>query len=156
MVDEIYSGDSFGEEALVQDGYRNATIKMITPAKLWALSKDDFNELIKPGLVDEITSVKAQKEIETNQVVIIDCRYEMEFEESRIPGALHVPLDQIRWDIHELNPKNKYIVYCRSGRRSKAAAFLMQERKFNAVSLAGGIKDWPYQIDDKEILLSDS
>jgi rhodanese-related sulfurtransferase len=78
---------------------------------------------------------------------MIDCRYDMEFEESRIPGAAWLPLDRIRWDLHRLDPNASYVVYCRSGRRSKAAAFLLRERNIHAVSLAGGIKAWPYEVD---------
>jgi len=77
----------------------------------------------------------------------LDCRYDMEYEESRIPGALFAPLDKIRLNVQNLNPDETYVVYCHSGRRSKAAVFLLRERHINAVSLAGGIKGWPYEVD---------
>ena len=85
--------------------------------------------------------------IRTRKARWIDCRYDMEYEESRIPGARLVPLDVIRSQIHTLDPDAVYIVYCRSGRRSKAAAFLLRERNVNAVSLIGGIKDWPFEVE---------
>jgi rhodanese-related sulfurtransferase len=74
----------------------------------------------------------------------------MEFEESRIPGAKLVPLDRLRQDVTTIDPDFAYIVYCRSGRRSKAAAFLMKERGIKAFSLAGGIKEWPYSVELNE------
>ena len=77
----------------------------------------------------------------------------MEYEENRIPGAVLIQLHKLRFETDKLDPGTQYIVYCRSGRRSKAAAFLLTERKFQARSLAGGIKDWPYQIDDAPITL---
>lgn len=40
----------------------------------------------------------------------------------------------------ELDPGRPYIVYCRSGRRSAAAAFLLHERGFKANSLTGGVR----------------
>ena len=43
--------------------------------------------------------------------------------------------------------KENYIVYCRSGRRSKAGTCLLRERNIKAVSMMGGIKEWPYEID---------
>ncbi len=53
-VATISAGDAFGEEALLQDGLRNATVKMTTPGRLLVLEKADFDELVKPGMVEEI------------------------------------------------------------------------------------------------------
>jgi len=147
MVAKLTPGDAFGEEALIQDGMRNAGVKMVTPGKLWSLQKSDFDELVKPNLVDEIDAEQAQKMLSEGVSKLIDCRYDMEFEDSRLIDAKHFALDRLRWDIHNLNPDDEYIVYCRSGRRSRAAVFLMKERKFKAVSLQGGIKEWPYELD---------
>ncbi|MCI0400965.1 MAG: rhodanese-like domain-containing protein [Gammaproteobacteria bacterium] len=38
-----------------------------------------------------------------------------------------------------LDPRRKYIVYCDTGRRSSAAAFLLNQRGFNAYILKGGL-----------------
>jgi len=147
IVARLTAGDAFGEEALVQDGMRNATVKMVTPGKLWSLHKKDFDELVEPNLVDEIDAKKARQALESKNIKLLDCRYDMEYEESRLFNSQHVALDRLRWDIHNLNPDDEHIVYCRSGRRSRAAVFLMQERNFKAVSLKGGIKEWPFEID---------
>lgn len=151
IVARLGSGDAFGEEALLQDGYRNATVKAITPGTLLSLSKDDFDELVKPTLLAEIDAKEARRQIESGEAKLIDCRYDMEYEESRIPNATFLPLDRLRWDVHALDPEDNYIVYCRSGRRSKAAAFLLKERSIRAISLAGGIKNWPFEIDAEYI-----
>jgi rhodanese-related sulfurtransferase len=72
----------------------------------------------------------------------------MEYAESRIPGAQLVPLDTLRRrGVFTIDPEPNYIVYCRSGRRSKAAVFLLSERGIRALSLTGGIRDWPYDVD---------
>jgi SulP family sulfate permease len=140
-------GDAFGEEALLQCGFRNATVEMITPGKLLVLQKTDFDELIEPQMAAEIEAEQAQSQLRGGKAMLIDCRYDMEYEESRIPGAIHIPLDRMRWDVHKLNANDDYIVYCRSGRRSLAAAFLLRERNINATSLIDGIKGWPYEVD---------
>ena len=82
--------------------------------------------------------------------MFIDCRYEEEWELWRLKGARLVPLDQIRERSRGLDPKREYIVYCRTGRRSRAAAFLMRQAGLNAVSLKGGIADWPYEREASE------
>ncbi|NOR19744.1 MAG: cyclic nucleotide-binding domain-containing protein [Xanthomonadales bacterium] len=140
-------GDAFGEEALLQDGFRNATVEMITPGSLLVMEKQDFDKLVEPGMAEEIEAGEAQAQLSDHRAILLDCRYDMEFEESRIPGATHIALDHLRVDIHTLNPDADYIVYCRSGRRSLAATFILGERNINAKSLKGGIKNWPYKVD---------
>lgn len=141
------SGDAFGEEALLQGGYRNATINMITPGRLLMLDKANFEELLTPSVVEEVLPERALAMVNNGEACWLDCRYDMEYEESRIPGTLFAPLDRLRAESQHLDPDETYIVYCRSGRRSKAAAFLLRERHINALSLTGGIKGWPYEVD---------
>jgi len=145
------SGDAFGEEALLQNGMRNATVKMITRGRLLVLEKSDFDELVQPGLVKEIDADTARDLVNGSKAGLLDCRYDIEYEESRIPGAQWIPLDQLREGVDKLDSNVEYVVYCRSGRRSKAAAFLLQERNIQAVSLTGGIRDWPYEVDAEPI-----
>ena len=157
FTDETFSagvrrdGDAFGEEALLQNAYRNATVRMNTPGRLLVLSKADFDELLKPVMVQEVTADRAHAMLKRGSAKLLDCRYDMEFEESRIPGAQLVPLDKLREGVSSIDPDTPYIIYCRSGRRSKAAAFLLNERGIVATSLAGGIKDWPYEVDTAPI-----
>jgi CRP-like cAMP-binding protein len=140
-------GDTFGEEALLQGGYRNATVRMATPGRLRKLSKTDFDRLLKEPMAREIGAEEARQMIESGSAILLDCRYDLEIRESRIPGARALPLDQIRNLSHRLEPGPSYLVYCRNGQRSRVAAFLLKERGLEAVSVTGGIADWPYDID---------
>lgn len=146
-VAKLGPGDAFGEEALLQDAYRNATVTMTTPGALLVLDKVDFDELLKSNLVVEVSADRALEMVTQGEARWLDCRYDMEYEESRIQGAPLIPLDQLRWGVHQLDPESTYIVYCRSGRRSKAGAFLLRERNIKAMSMIGGIRDWPYELD---------
>ena len=91
FTDEVFSagvrrdGDAFGEEALLQNAYRNATVKMTTPGRLLVLAKADFDELLKPIMVHEVDAKTAHRQFEEDSVRLLDCRYDMEFDESRIP-----------------------------------------------------------------------
>ena len=152
-VHKLSAGDAFGEEALVQEGYRNATVTMTTPGQLLVLDKVDFNNLLRDQMVAEIDAEQALELVKNQNAQWIDCRYDMEYEESRIPGAPLMSLGTLRNQTHELDPDTKYIVYCRSGRRSRAAAYLLKERGFDAISLIGGIKHWPYEIDAEPVEL---
>lgn len=149
-VDRIGPGSTFGEEALIMDGFRNATIKMLTRGLLWRLTPDQFNTLLRDALIDEIDVEAAKSLVDQGHAAWLDCRYDMEFEDAHIPGAQWLPLDSLRQRVDEIRPEQHYIVYCRSGRRSASATFLLRERGFKAVSLAGGIKAWPYEVNTVE------
>lgn len=147
-VTVLSEGDGFGEESLLVEGCRTATVKMISPGRLLRLNRADFDELLKPQMVEVIGAEQATEMIKRGDAQLLDCRYEMEYEESRIPGARLVPLSKLRNEgAFSIDPEPTYIVYCRSGRRSKAAAFLLRERGIRAISLTGGIKEWPYETD---------
>ena len=142
------AGDGFGEEALLLEGNRTATVTMISPGRLLVLGQPDFDRLLKPGMVAEVDAAAARELLERGAAKLIDCRYEMEYAEGRIPGAHLVPLDRLRREgVFTIDPQPRYIVYCRSGRRSRAAVFLLRERGVRAMSLAGGIRDWPYEVE---------
>ncbi len=140
-------GDAFGEEALLQGGYRNATVRMVTHGRLLKLSKGDFDRLVKEPLAPEIAAAEAKALLDEGKAVLLDCRYDMEIGENRITGARSLPLDQIRSLSHQIDLGSRYLVYCRNGQRSRVAAFLLKERGIDAVSIAGGISAWPYEID---------
>jgi rhodanese-related sulfurtransferase len=145
--------DAFGEESLLLDGNRTATVQMTSPGRLLVLSKADFDELLKPTMVASIDPAGAHRMLQQEQAKLLDCRYEMEYEERRIPGARLVPLAKLRQEgVFQLDPEPTYIVYCLGGRRSNAAAFLLRERGIRAISLQGGIKGWPYEVDETAVV----
>lgn len=147
-VTVLGAADSFGEEALLVEGNRTATVTMISPGRLMVLGKADFDLLVKPAMVDTVDAQQAQLLVRRGAARLLDCRYPMEYEESRIPGARLVPLESLRRQgVFAIDPEPSYIVYCRSGRRSAAAAFLLRERGIRALSLSGGIRDWPFELE---------
>ena len=150
VVAQLGAGEGFGEESLLQGGFRNATVRMLTPGRLLRLTRNDFESLIRPTMVEEVDAAAARDMLEQGEAKLLDCRYDLEYEESRIPGAILIPLHQLREQAHQLAPDARYIVYCRSGRRSKAAAFLLTERNLQVASLSGGIRDWPYAVESDD------
>jgi CRP-like cAMP-binding protein len=148
LVNRLADGDSFGEEALLAECSRTATVTMTTPGRLLVLSKSDFDALLRPPMVEEVDASAARDLIARGAAKLLDCRHSVEHEGSRIKGALSVPLDTLRHEgVFVLDPDGKYIVYCDTGRRSRAAAFLLHERGIHALSLAGGLTHWPYEVE---------
>lgn len=146
-VATLSSGASFGEEALLRGGLRNATVRMSKPGALLVLAVSDFDQLVASHFVNEISPDIAQSIVSRRQAELIDCRYEDEHEVWRIPGSQSIPLDVLRSRALLLDKGRSYVVYCRTGKRSRAAAFLMRQLGLTATVLSGGIAAWPYAFE---------
>ena len=139
-------GDYFGEEALLTGELRNARIRMVGESRLLVLEKQDFDELINNPMIDRV-SAKVAKAMLDEGAQLLDIRYEDEYEMDYIPGCTLIPLLELRERVGELDADRDYVVYCHSGRRSCVGAMILSENKLRAVSLNGGIRDWPYEIE---------
>lgn len=135
---ELKSGDAFGEEALVSDVKRNATVTMKTNGALLKLSKKDFVELLREPLLQRVSAEEARAKV-AGGAQWIDVRYPSEYQYDKLPGAINIPLSEIRNAFGALDKGKEYVLYCQSERRSAAAAFLMAQRGFRAFVLAGGL-----------------
>jgi CRP-like cAMP-binding protein len=135
---ELGVGESFGEEALISDTKRNATITMLTDGALVRLSKDDFRELLNEPLLHWVDLPHA-KELIQRGARWLDVRLPSEFAAFHLDGALNVPLYFIRLKVKTLDTATPYVAVCDTGRRSSAAAFLLSERGFDAYCLQGGL-----------------
>ena len=146
-VAALSAGASFGEEALLRGGLRNATVKMSKAGSLLCLAVADFDKLLASHFVHEIAADAAHSMLARRQAELIDCRWQDEHAVWRIPGSRSIPLDLLRGEALQLDKARSYIVYCRTGRRSRAAAFLMRQLGLTATVLKGGIADWPYAFE---------
>lgn len=134
----LRDGDAFGEEALLAETKRNATVTMETDGALMRLSKDDFNALLKEPMLNWIGMTEAKEKVRLG-AKWLDVRLESEHANSGLPDSLNVPLFMLRLKADTLDPRVSYIVYCDTGRRSSAAAFLLGERGLRAFVLQGGL-----------------
>jgi CRP-like cAMP-binding protein len=135
---ELSVGDTFGEEALISDAKRNATVTMQSDGAVMRLGKDDFKKLLNEPMLDWVTMPEAEELIRTG-AQWLDVRLPSEFENQHLDSALNIPLYFIRLKIGTLDPKKKYIVCCDTGRRSSAGAYILSERGYQAYVLRGGI-----------------
>lgn len=135
----LSDGDAFGEEALLSEAKRNANIIMVTDGVLMRLSKEDFNQLLKEPMLSWVSRQQAETMVAEGSGVWVDVRLDSEFKNNGIPGSINIPLFMLRMKIDKLDPGKTYILYCDTGRRSSAAAFLLSERGLNACCLKGGL-----------------
>lgn len=136
---ELKSGDAFGEEALLADARRNASVRMISDGCLLRLAKEDFNALLKTPLLRTLKAEAAQTKIAAG-AQWIDVRYPSEYQYDSLPDALNIPLSEVRNATGVLTKDREYVLYCQTGRRSAAAAFLLAQRGLHAYVLEGGLR----------------
>jgi|GEM_PF-114134 len=75
--------------------------------------------------------------------LIIDVREEHEFAAGHIPGALHVPIEQIEEGTAGLDRAVEIAVVCRSGRRSDYACQIMAKNGCTLVkNVVPGMSEW--------------
>jgi CRP-like cAMP-binding protein len=132
-------GDTFGEEALISDAKRSATVTMVTDGSLACLAKDDFNTLLNEPMLERIDFGAASQLVISGKARWLDVRLPPEFETEHLPGAINVPLCFLRLKLAQLDLKLQYIVVCDTGRRSSASAFILKERGFEVAVLKGGL-----------------
>jgi len=135
---ELSVGDTFGEEALIAEAKRNATVAMMTDGVLMRLNKQDFRELMNEPLLQWVSFEEA-REIVAKGGKWLDVRLPSEHQNLSIEDSLNIPLYFIRLKISTLDRNVPYVVYCDTGRRSSAAAFILVERGFDAYVLTGGL-----------------
>ena len=138
-IAELGPGCSFGEEALISGGNRNATVTMKTDGVLMRLSTENFTELLKHPTIKSVSASDAARQIQDGKAALLDVRMESEHGAKSIQQSLNIPLYKLRDRLKELDKSVTYITYCDTGARSSSAAFLLCQRGFESVYLEGGL-----------------
>jgi len=138
---DLHEGNGFGEEALIGNIPRNATVKAVTSGKLIRINKDDFVSLIKDKILNTVSYDETKNRVKEG-AICLDARFKDEFEQAtlKLKGSLNFPLNTLRFEADKLDKDKDYIVYCDNGARSAIAAFLLMERGFNVSHLKDGIE----------------
>lgn len=141
LISTLKEGECFGEEALIRDQRRNATVRALTATTLLTLSKRDFDMTLKTSFLDYAFPEDIPLDNLTD-FVFIDARIRPEYEEEHIEGAINIPLEELRQKYFELDPSQQYLTYCTNDSRGMVAAFLLSTQGFNAKNLRGGLSGW--------------
>ncbi|HZK36045.1 MAG TPA: rhodanese-like domain-containing protein, partial [Aeromicrobium sp.] len=72
---------------------------------------------------------------------LVDVRSKAEHVAAAIPGAVNIPVDELRERLSEL-PAGQLIVHCRVGQRGHTAASILGQLGRQAHNLDGGIRTW--------------
>ena len=96
----------------------------------------------------QISVQQLHEELQSDQPpALLDVRQPEEYDLVRLESAQHIPLGELRDRLEELDASRRWVVYCKSGRRSAKAVAMLAEQGFaEAVNLTGGILDWVDQV----------
>ena len=103
---ELGVGDTFGEEALISEAKRNATVTMLTDGVLMRLNKQDFRELMNEPLLQWVTLRAGARDRRRSGGKWLDVRLPSEYQNLAIEGALNVPLYFIRLKLSTLDQQH--------------------------------------------------
>lgn len=141
LVAELGIGRCFGEDALVNEDVRNATIVMHSNGVLMKLDKMDFFLLLKQPAIESLSLAEAKQRV-ADGAKTIDVRTQDEYEKGHWQGAANMPLNLLKLKSRMLDKQQDYIIYCNSGRRSEAATHLLGEEGFKVSTLVGGYTNY--------------
>lgn len=137
VLTELKAGDNFGQDALVSDAPRNATVTMTSSGNLMRLSEPDFQSLLMSPVIEAVTMEEVREMIKQGdpKTYIIDVRTPGEVEADKIPGSLNIPLLLLRKNRSKLKEDAVYVVACDGGKRCELGAYQLNEEGFNAYVL---------------------
>jgi len=140
IVAYLVRGDCFGEDALLANTPRNATVRMMQDGRLMRLGRKPFEEVLKPPVVEWLNAGQAAL-LARGGANVIDVRMPSEHAQRAIKGAVNIPLFRLREDVAQRFPRSaKLIIYCNTGERSAAAAFILTRLGYPEVyALQGGL-----------------
>ncbi len=74
--------------------------------------------------------------------IVLDVRTQLEFRKGNIPGAINIPLDDLRDRMDELPKEKEILVHCLFGLRSYLACRILMQNGFKCRNLSGGYKTY--------------
>jgi len=144
----LHEGEFFGDEALILDQPRNANVSMLSDGVLLRIKREDFRTLMTEPMVKRVTPKQAAGLVRDG-ARLIDVRLESEFRQATLKGAANVPLYLLRRQAPRLKANCPYVVFCDTGSRSAAAAFLLSGIGYDVSMIDGGVARYLKSLDDK-------
>lgn len=142
VLAELEIGACFGEEALLADSPRNATVTLIEDGEVLRLDRQDFFALLKAPVVNEVSLGEASRLL-AGGAQWLDVRLQEEYQRAHALASLNMPLQLLRLKSRLLDRQRTYLCYCDSGKRSLSAVFLLSQLGFDAYALREGVDALP-------------
>lgn len=97
------------------------------------------------------------RDADLSKISLIDVRTPGEFADGHIPGAVNIPLDDLRESLDRIPADEPIVLYCGVGLRGYLASNILRQRGYSDVrNLIGGIKTYRYATADTGTPVADS
>lgn len=126
-------GDFFGEEALISDTPRNASVRMTNSGSLMYLEKDQFTKLLHEPVLQFVTQAELDADNGESNIILLDVRLESEYAHDHEDNTINIPLPLLRSKVNELDSEPTYVIVGDAGSRSELGAYLLKEAGLDAV-----------------------
>ncbi len=141
IIAELNVGQGFGEESLITDKRRNASITMMEDGLLICMSKKElFKYILNPVL--SYISFETYKN-HRKDMTLIDVRSPDEFKHGALAGSINVPLPVLRLKANGLHKNRLYIICSNDGKRSAVAAYLLIQQGLRVTTLKEKLQSLP-------------
>jgi len=95
-----------------------------------------------------MTVAELKTRLDQDPLPLLDVRTAEELAIAALPGALHIPMQELPARLGELDPASPIAVLCHHGVRSEMAGRFLERNGFAEVySVAGGIDAWSAEVD---------
>ena len=135
-VAEMGAGSGFGQDALISDAPRNATVTTLESCELMRLSEGDFSELLMTPVIEYVTfeEVEAVKSMQSKPPVFVDVRSNLEVQPLAISDPVkRIPLPMLRDEMKALESDPIYFVIGpKRPKIAELASYLLNEAGFTA------------------------
>ena len=142
----LHGGDMFGEEALLGDVPRGASVGMRSDGRVLRLDRESFRQLVKLPVLRRC-DVAAVPELVASGCVLLDVRDPEAFALGHPVGAVNLPFDSLRYQAASLAHERCYVVCGDVPGHSLVACYLLTERGFDVTAMDGDVRT--LEIDDE-------
>lgn len=82
---------------------------------------------------------------------LLDVRTPREVAQGTIPGAMNIPVDELRDQLSQLPKDTEWLVFCQVGLRGYLACRILAQNGFQCRNLTGGYKTWMMSVPQRSI-----
>ncbi len=90
------------------------------------------------GVMQGTTDLAHWHHVAVTQRLLLDVRTQKEYESGTLPGAVNIPVDELRARMAELPKNRRVLCFSGSGERGYIAERILKQRGHNAKNLSGG------------------
>ena len=117
---------------------RRPAIRRATPAQLARYFEHKLAAELGPHNVKRLLQERPQ------ELVLLDVRSREGYRQGHLPGAVHIPFEELPMRLGELSKRQEVITYCWDVTclLSTKAAYVLATHRYRAREMLGGIEAW--------------